>query len=234
MAGVGKIREVAALACGLALLLPSTWADAGALPAEPVSATAVVATGGKEAVSAVLARLEKGVAGIATLRTAFTEEKKLAAFRNPVILKGHICLMKPGKVAWHVDEPMRYSVVITDKSIRQWDAETGKIVELKIDRIPVMRTALDQMRVWFSGSYSSLQTDYVVRVVSENPVELEFVPRESNFVRKFIRGVSVGFREDERYLKWIRITEIGGDTSMMSFDATELNPKLDPRDFEVK
>jgi hypothetical protein len=108
------------------------------------------------------------------------------------------------------------------------------VVELKIDRIPVMRTALDQMRVWFSGSYSILQTDYVVRVVSESPVELEFVPRESNFVRKFIKSVSVGFREDERYLKWIRITEIGGDTQTMTFDATELNPKLDPRDFEVR
>ena len=184
-------------------------------------------------IAVLLARLEKGVADINTLKTGFTEEKKLASFRNPAVLKGWICLMKPSLVAWHVLEPTKYTVVITDKVVRQWDEETGKVQELQINRIPVMRTVLEQMRVWFSGRYASLTGDYEVKAVSERPVVLEFLPKESNFVAKVVKRISVGFREDERYLKWIKIEETGGDTSTVTFDNTVLNPALDRRDFTV-
>jgi len=68
----------------------------------------------------MLRRLGENVSAFKSLKTNFVQEKDLAIFQNRIIMKGRIYLQKPNRMAWHVDEPVKYSVVITDKSIRQW------------------------------------------------------------------------------------------------------------------
>ncbi|MDO9287301.1 MAG: outer membrane lipoprotein carrier protein LolA, partial [Thermodesulfovibrionales bacterium] len=70
-------------------------------------------------ISGLLRRLGEKISAFKSLKTDFIQEKELAIFKNKIILKGRIYLQKPGRLAWHVDKPVKYSVVITDKSIRQ-------------------------------------------------------------------------------------------------------------------
>jgi len=60
----------------------------------------------------LLLQLEKQVSDFESLKTDFTQVKDLAVFRNKITIKGRIYLQKPGTVAWHVDEPLKYSVLI--------------------------------------------------------------------------------------------------------------------------
>ena len=186
------------------------------------------------ALAAILARIEKNMSVIDTLRTEFTEEKKLAAFKNTIILKGRISLRKPGRIVLRVFEPTRYAVVITEKVVRQWDGDTGKVQEMRIDGNPVLRTVLEQMKVWFNGNYSSMVREYDIRVVQESPIVMEFIPRKGGVAGKMIKSVTIGFRGDGRCLESIHILEEGGDSSMMVFSGTELNPVLGKTEFELK
>lgn len=182
----------------------------------------------------LLRRLGENVAGLQNLKTDFIQEKNLAVFKNKIIMKGKIYLQKPNKIAWHVDTPLKYSVIITDKSIRQWDEDTNQVQEIVLSNNPVFQNLLNQLTVWFSGDYTSLLKDYGVHVQQKSPAVFEFIPKENNAAGRIIKGITISFREDERYLKQIKILEAGGDSTIIIFKGTVFNVPAESLDFEVK
>lgn len=183
---------------------------------------------------ALLRELGRKASGFKTLKTDFVQEKKMAMFKEKLVLKGRIYLQKPNRVAWHVDSPLRYSVLITDKLIRQWDEETNQVQEISLTRNPIFQTVLSQLTVWFSGEYGSLLDVNDVRVVKREPLALEFTPRSNNISRKVVKSITITFREDQKYLRQIRIQEQSGDVTTLNFNNTIMNTPLDNRAFEVK
>jgi outer membrane lipoprotein-sorting protein len=190
--------------------------------------------GETENLVAFLNALGKKVSDFKTLKTDFTQEKEMAMFKDKLVLKGRIYLEKPNKVAWHVDSPLRYSVLITDKLIRQWDEDTNQVQEISLTKNPIFQNVLNQLTVWFSGDYSSLIEGNAVRIVKRDPLEIEFLPLEKNITKKVIKSITITFRDDQKYLRQIRILEQSGDITTIHFTNTRLNAPLDKSDFEVK
>ena len=181
----------------------------------------------------LLRKLGQKASDFKTLKTDFVQEKNLAVFQNKIVMKGRIYLQKPHRIAWHVDKPVKYSVLITDKVIRQWDEDTNQVQELPLSKNPVFKVVLGQLTTWFSGNYISLLDDYSLLVKKQNPFIFEFIPKETNFAKKIIRSITVTFRDDERYLKQIKILEISGDSTIITFENTVLNPPLEDHLFQV-
>jgi outer membrane lipoprotein-sorting protein len=184
--------------------------------------------------AALLAAVGEKASAFRTLKTDFTEEKEMAMFKEKLVLSGRIYLQKPNKVAWHVDKPLRYSVLITDRFIRQWDEDTNRVQELSLVKNPLFQNVVRQLTVWFSGEYGSLLDTNDVRLVKRSPVELEFSPRGNNDARKVIKAITITFREDGAYLRQIRIVERSGDVTTIRFTNTVVNAPLDSSAFEVK
>lgn len=184
-------------------------------------------------VSELLSRLGKNISTFKSLKTEFIQEKDLAMFKNKINIKGRIYIQKPNKLAWHVDKPMRYSVLITDKVIRQWDGETNSVQEISLSKNPVFQNVVNQMTVWFSGDYSSLLVDNEAHLLRSAPIVIDFVPNKTNIARKVIKSVTITFREDEKYIERIKIQEISGDVTTIIFVNTELDVSLDSSFFEV-
>ncbi len=184
--------------------------------------------------AAFLKDLGKHVSDFTTLKTEFVQEKEMALFKEKLVMKGRIFLQKPNKVAWHVDSPVRYSVLITDKLIRQWDEDTNKVQEISLVKNPIFQNVLNQLTVWFSGDYSSLLAVNDVHRVQNDPLVLEFTPLQNNVARKVIKSITITFREDRKYLKQIRIREQSGDLTSINFNDTLLNIPLDSSSFEVR
>jgi outer membrane lipoprotein-sorting protein len=158
----------------------------------------------------------------------------MAMFKDKLVLKGRIFLQKPNKIAWHVDSPLRYSVLITDKFLRQWDEDTNQVQELSLEKNPIFLNVLNQLTVWFSGEFGSLLDANDARLVQLDPVALEFTPREKNIAKKVIKSITITFRDDQTYLQQIRIRELSGDVTTIHFINTILNAPLDSKSFEVK
>lgn len=207
--------KIASFIYKLIIITACLWGAARAAADEP------------PAIKELLGRLEKQISGMQTLQTDFIQEKELAVFKQKIILKGTVFLQKPGQLAWHVKEPVRYSLIMKDGMIRQWDEETGNIQEISLSKNPAFQTALGQMQEWFSGTYTSLLKEYQVSIVSEKPLSLKFNPREDALAANVIKNVTVVFREDERYIHQIHIEEKSGDSTRLTFVNTRLNPSLD-------
>ncbi len=182
----------------------------------------------------LLLQMEKQGSDFNSLKTDFTQEKNLAVFRNKIIIRGRIYLQKPGTVAWHVDEPLKYSVLITDKLIRQWDEDTNQVQEIPLSKNPMFRVVIDQLTAWFSGRYVQLLDDYTVSVKKTHPLEIEFIPRESSNVKKIIKTITITFREDRKYLQKVQFDEVSGDSTTITFKNTIFNAPINSADLEVK
>lgn len=182
----------------------------------------------------LLLRIESKFSGFDNLQTDFIQEKDLAIFRDKIIIKGRIYLQKPHKIAWHAEEPVKYSVLITDDFIRQWDEGTDRVQEIPLSKNPVFRLIVDQMTAWFSGQYVRLLDEYKVHVNRQQPLEIVFVPRDGSNVKKIIKNITVTFREDERYLKKVKFLEVSGDNTTIFFRNTVMNVPIEDDMFRVR
>lgn len=183
---------------------------------------------------ALLERLGRDMAGFRTLKTEFVQEKHLAVFKNAVVLRGRIIIAKPDRIAWHVDAPVKYSVVISGSSVRQWDEDSDRVQEISLAKNLILKNALQQLTVWFSGSYASLVKDYDIAVMETSPYAFRFTPRKKAVASRVVKEIRVEFRNDHRYLRKISILERGGDSTDITFTDTLFDAPLEANDFEVK
>jgi len=185
-------------------------------------------------VAEVLARLEERASGMQTLKADFLQEKHLALLDQPLVLKGTIFMQKPDLFCWMVKEPLRYTLVIEGEDVRQWDEDTRRVEKISLSKNPVFKTAIQQLKDWLSGAYTSMVGEYQVAVLEEAPISLEFVPRKTSLAHEVIDRVTVIFEPDERYIRRIQIVEKGGDRTVLTFVDTQLNTPIDPSAWKVE
>jgi len=125
-------------------------------------------------------------------------------------------------------------MVIKGDLIKQWDQDSRQMQVLSLARNPTFSVAINQMKVWFKGNYSSLLNEYEIKVIGRNPVILEFTPKENAPAASLINKVNITFQNDERYIKKIAIVEKNQDTTELAFTNTKLNNPINPSNWELK
>jgi len=178
--------------------------------------------------------LEERMSGVQTLKAGFVQRKFLAVLEQPLVLEGELYMQKPALFAWHVRKPLRYSMVIRDEVVRQWDEDSRRVETISLSRNPAFKLAIRQLRGWFSGAYSSMLAEYEVTLLSEAPISLRFVPREDGFAKAVVESVTVVFGNDERYIREMQVTEKGGDRTLLTFLDTQLNGPIDASAWKVE
>ncbi len=126
----------------------------------------------------VLKRLEASMGKVNSLSTGFVQEKDLAVFKKKLTLTGNIYMHKPDMFAWHLEDPIKFRMVINGKSMTQWDGESGKVQKVNLGKNPAFTAATKQMRQWFGGNYSSLTSEYIISIKSQGPVVLELCQKK--------------------------------------------------------
>lgn len=225
--GIAEIALRFVLVTPLALLPGAAHAD---------EATMIPAGGSTDpaAVRRAVSRIEQQSADIRTLSASLVQEKHLALFDKPLVLHGQLYLQKPDRFAFRIDTPLRYTMVIAGEQLRQWDEDSAKVQTISLADNPGFKLVLRQMRGWLSGSYSSMLGEYDATLLREEPIELEFVPRENALAYGTVERVRVAFGADARNLREIEILDRQGDRTLFRFADVRLNPELDSAVWEVE
>jgi outer membrane lipoprotein-sorting protein len=168
-------------------------------------------------INAILTALQEKMSLVKTVQTDFIQEKNLALFKQKLILKGKIFIQKPGMLSWQVFTPLRYCLVISGSQISQWDQDSDQVQSVSLAKNPSLQVAIQQMQNWFSGSYKSMQGDYQINLISQQPLKLEFIPKEKSLPGNFIQQVTVLFQDDQQYIKEISILEKSNDRTLLTF-----------------
>ena len=183
--------------------------------------------------SALLQRLEEKFSTIETVQTCFKQEKELKIFDRTIVLTGRVALEKPDRLAWRIDSPIRYALVIDGKQTLQWDEDSNNVQKTKTAGDPVFEEVIGQIEKWFSGKFSSLLEDYNLTVKTEQPPVLEFVPKADRMIAKVLRRITISVRADQAYVERIAIEDVGGDKTTITFFETVLNAPVPATEWEV-
>jgi len=183
--------------------------------------------------SALLQELEKTFSSIRTVQTRFRQEKNLRIFSRTLIMEGRLALENPRRLAWRIDSPIRYALVLNGDYAQQWDEDSNKIQKTKTANDPVFKEVLGQIEKWFSGEFASLLNDYDLVVKNSQPPELEFTPKTGGLIGKVIQHVTISVRSDRAYVEQILIEDTGGDTTRIVFYDTVLNAPVSAEKWEV-
>lgn len=181
---------------------------------------------GADEVTEALRSITKQMADLKSVQVDFVQEKKMAIFSAPIVLRGTLFWEKPDSFAWHTVSPIQYAIIMRQGVARQWEGEHNTVQEFKMNSNPIMRIASQQLQRWFGGNYQELAIEYDVFLASRRPLILTCVPRKDSPEAGFITRVSIQFREDLRYIDRITIEEISGDQTNIQFENAHLNETI--------
>ncbi|VGO12037.1 hypothetical protein PDESU_00586 [Pontiella desulfatans] len=187
----------------------------------------------EEGQAALLQDLEKSFSSIQTVQTNFKQEKALKIFKRTIRMDGRLVLENPGKMAWRINSPIRYVLILNGEHAIQWDEDSNQIQKQKTSGDPVFEEVIGQIEKWFSGEFASLLDDYDLTVKSRQPPVLQFVPKADGMVGKVIKSLTINVRDDRTYVEQIVIEDMGGDTTSITFIDTVLNAPVPEKEWEV-
>ena len=183
--------------------------DAAAQPEEKTPETEVTAP-------ADPAELLLNIANFRTLRTKFVQTKHLKAFKKPMVLNGELCLDRVGKrFAWHVEKPLRYSCIIANGKLTQWDEDSDKTVSVPFSKYPMLEMLSDAMTAFASGDVKALEKDFEAAPGKDGTVLLK--PRSERFAASLITEVELFLDDAGRQIVKVIATEKSGDVTELVY-----------------
>ena len=187
----------------------ASFALAEEVPAQPETETpkadaAVAATDPAE--------LLANIANFKTLRTTFVQTKHLKAFKKPMVLNGELCLDRVGKrFAWHVEKPLRYSCIIANGKLTQWDEDSDKTVSVPFSKYPMLEMLSDAMTAFASGDVKALEKDFEAAPGKDGSILLK--PRSERFAASLITEVELFLDDAGKQIVKVVATEKSGDVT---------------------
>lgn len=162
------------------------------------------------------AELLLNLANFRTLRTKFVQTKRLKAFKKPMVLNGELCLDRPGKrFAWHVEKPLRYSCIIANGKLTQWDEDSDKTVSVPFSKYPMLEMLSDAMTAFASGDVKALEKDFEAAPGKDGSILLK--PRSERFAASLITEVELFLDDAGKRIVKVRASEKNGDVTELVY-----------------
>ena len=162
------------------------------------------------------AELLANIANFKTLRTKFVQTKHLKAFKKPMVLNGELCLDRPGKrFAWHVEKPLKYSCIIANGKLTQWDADSDRTVSVPFSKYPMLEMLSDAMTAFASGDVKALEKDFEAAAGKDGTIVLK--PRSERFAASLITEVELTLDESKTKIVKVRASEKNGDVTKLVY-----------------
>jgi len=206
------VKNIILFLSALSFLAVSSFASAEDVPAPPETKPQAASA----ADSADMAELLSNIANFKTLRTKFVQTKRLKAFKKPMILNGELCLDRPGRrFAWHVEKPLKYSCIIADGKLTQWDADSDKTVSVPFSKYPMLEMLSDAMTAFASGDIRALEKDFEAAPGKDGSIVLK--PRSERFAASLITEVELVLDDTKTKIVRVRASEKNGDVTELEY-----------------
>lgn len=159
-----------------------------------------------------------------TLTADFIQEKKIASIRHTLTIRGELALDRSGRMAWRVNDPIRYVCIISGSKLTQWDAESGSVLTLDTAKNPSLKILASSMASYFSGDFDAMAGQFTI--TASDARKLRLTPLPDNMAGAFLRELEFETAPDYTHIVRVRITEKNGDTTAIQFLNTRLNQEI--------
>ncbi len=175
----------------------------------------------------ILEKIRQAVQGIEALAGAFTEEKRLVLFKEPVVLSGLFYYLKPDRLRWEYRTPEQQGFAVSKEKGVQWRGDDPRAIPFNVHSTPAVMRFVEQVLLWIRGDFSRIQERYRISVPTKDPVAVMLIPL-SKAEKALIDRILIVFSTDLRHVRTVDIHEADGDASRIRFTRIRINPFIDP------
>ena len=153
----------------------------------------------------------------AVLRGDFTQQKRLAGFRNPLRSSGAFVLARERGIVWRTLAPFPSTTVVTADRILSRLPDGSTRVELDAKEQPALGAVNALLFAVFAGDVAALSERFEAAPATAGDARwtLGLVPKPGALDDVFVRIELEG----DAYVRQVRIEERGGDVTEISFAA---------------
>ncbi|MHB9140151.1 MAG: LolA family protein [Victivallaceae bacterium] len=161
-----------------------------------------------------------------TFSAQFTQVKNFNILSKPLLLRGRLFIRRvPFKLAWHIESPLRCSVIMDMEELRQWNEDSEDISVIRMADNPVLKTVSDSYRTMLTGDFSSFSTTCKQELDKTTRI-LSLTPLPGSQMGQFIKAIRFRFAEDYQYLNQIEIIEVNNNSTLINFNNASVNKVL--------
>lgn len=179
-----------------------------------------------------LSKIKKQAEPIKTLFSCFTQVKHLSMFEKDLNSTGKFYYQKPDCLRWEYVNPYEQGFVMCAEQGVKWDEISGEQT-ISVSENPLWATLSKQLIAWSNLDMDWLQKKYNIKIVQNEPLVLELVPKSEGMGQVFNRLI-IKLKKNKGLIREIVLHEKGADWTKVLFEDTEINKNLPSNIFSGK
>ena len=173
--------------------------------------------GGETPLGAALKR----IGNCRAVAAEFTQTRWLKDLDMEIVIRGSMVSEKNGRLLWRVADPVPSVTLITERKLRHWDKQTGKVAELAAD-LPWLKLLRDSFGDCLSGDVEKLKRFFAVREVPPDRLELKPLTPE---LQKLYAGIAIVVDLKRDAIAELVLHEPSGDRMTIRFENVRRDPE---------
>lgn len=202
----------------IALLSVPSWAQAPTTPMKDVP-------GFKQKLTTV-------TAGINTIESDFTQEKKLNILTSTLVSKGHFCFKRENNIRWEYLQPYKYLIIISNDKIYIKEEKDQKQYDIQSNKM------FQEMNRFISGCIQGdilkNDKDYKIGYFEDGRYFFVTLVPVAEKMRQMLNEIQIWFDRADMTVARIRMVESGGDYTRIDFVNKKLNTDIPVEKFSFK
>lgn len=154
----------------------------------------------------------------------FTQTRFLKDLEIEIKITGSMVYERNGRIRWQVKTPVRSVTIIGKDFLQHYDADTGKVAELKGRDASWVKLLHSSFSDWLSGDMEKLAKNQDCTVLKISDYVFKFTAR--NAKNAFFKTLTITFNEKQDGIRSVLLEEPNGDTMTIEFHSVKNDPVL--------
>jgi len=177
-------------------------------------------------------KLTSVTAGISTIESDFTQEKKLSILSNTLESKGHFCFRRENNIRWEYMQPYKYLIIISQDKIYIKEEKDQKQYDIQSNKM------FQEMNRFISGCIQGdilkNDKDYKIGYFEDSRYFFVTLVPVAEKMRQMLNEIQIWFDRTDLTVSRIRMMESGGDYTKIDFVNKKLNTDIPVEKFIFK
>lgn len=177
-------------------------------------------------------KLTTVTAGINTIESDFTQEKKLSILSNTLVSKGHFCFRRENNIRWEYLLPYKYLIIISQDKIYIKEEKDQKQYDIQSNKM------FQEMNRFISGCIQGdilkNDKDYKIGYFEDGRYFFVTLVPVAEKMRQMLNEIQIWFDRTDLTVARIRMMESGGDYTKIDFVNKKLNTVIPVEKFSFK
>ncbi len=165
---------------------------------------------------------------INSISADFRQEKHLKLLIRPLVSKGILCFQKPNSLRWEYKTPVPSILVSHQGRTKQFIKENTAFVENSGANLMAMQFVLQEITNWLGGQFDK-NPDFKAVLKPNRRIVLQPGKKE---ISSIISRIEVLLSKKPGLIESVKIYESEDSYTILKFEKSELNKKIDPQLFQ--